>query len=80
MWVSIEPYPTPNLIKQDLGKLLKAVSFTDRIIFGRTNYSKTVTAYKDHKHFYNKCAEQMIKYCEEHGIAYHIKSKTQTPE
>lgn len=39
-WVSIEPYPTPNLIDQDLGEILEAVNFTDRIIFGRTNYNK----------------------------------------
>ena len=39
-WVSMEPYPTPNLIRQDLQALLEAVSFVDRIIFGRTNYRK----------------------------------------
>ena len=29
-----------NLIEQSLQELLSAVSFTDRIIFGRTNYNK----------------------------------------
>ena len=33
-WVSIEPYPTPNLIQQDLLTILDAVSFANRIIFG----------------------------------------------
>lgn len=33
-WVSIEPYPTPNLIEQSLQELLSAVSFVDRIILG----------------------------------------------
>ena len=42
-WVSIEPYPTPNMIEQDLNEILEAVAFTDRIIFGRTNYSKVAT-------------------------------------
>ncbi len=79
-WVSIEPYPTPNLIKQDLGQILNAVSFTDRIIFGRTNYNKTVSAYKENKHFYNECADEVITFCEERGISYHIKAKTQTKE
>lgn len=37
-WISMEPYPTPNLIDQDINELLEAVSFTDKIIFGRTNY------------------------------------------
>lgn len=79
-WVSIEPYPTPNLIEQDLNKILEAVSFTDRIIFGRTNYNKTVTAYAAHKHFYNECVKIVIDFCESRGIAYHIKNKTITEE
>ena len=77
-WVSIEPYPTPNLIEQDLHELLEAVSFVDKIIFGRTNYSKEVSAYKMHKKFYNDCAAEVIKFCEERGINYHIKDKTIT--
>ncbi|MFA9422467.1 MAG: radical SAM protein [Sedimentibacter sp.] len=77
-WVSIEPYPTPNLIEQDLQKILETVSFTDRIIFGRTNYSKEVSGYKEHKHFYNEKAAEVIEFCETHGIEYHIKEKTVT--
>ena len=77
-WVSIEPYPTPNLIKQDLRAILESVSFADKIIFGRTNYSKEVSAYKDHKDFYNQCASQVIKFCKERGISYHIKDGTIT--
>ena len=75
-WVSIEPYPTPNLAKQSLGELLEAVSFTDRIIFGRTNYNKTVSAYTDNKRYYNECAEEVIAFCTEKGISYHIKAGT----
>lgn len=75
-WVSMEPYPTPNLIEQDLGTLQEAVSFTDKIIFGRTNYSKEVNAYEQHKQFYNDCAQQVIDFCEQRHIAYHIKEKT----
>ena len=44
-WVSIEPYPTPNLIEQNLTELLDAVSFTDKVIFGRTNYNKEISSY-----------------------------------
>ena len=55
-WVSIEPYPTPNLIEQDLQNILDAVNFVDKIIFGRTNYCKEVNAYKQHKAFYNRLA------------------------
>ena len=79
-WVSIEPYPTPNLIDQSLRTILEAVSFADRIIFGRTNYSKTISDYKGNKVFYNECAAEVIAFCEKNGIDYHIKSKTQTKE
>ncbi len=77
-WVSMEPYPTPNLIEQNLHDLLEAVSFVDKIIFGRTNYSTEVTAYKEHKAYYNKLAAEVISFCEERGIQYHIKEKTIT--
>ena len=77
-WVSIEPYPTPNIVRQDLQKLLKEISFVDRIIFGRMNYSKEVSAYKDHKKFFNERAEEVISFCDEHGISYHIKVGTIT--
>ena len=61
-------------------ELLEAVSFTDRIIFGRTNYSKVANAYEGHKHFYNECAAEVVSFCQEHGIDYHIKEKTITEE
>ena len=30
------------------------------------------------KDFFNSCAAEAIKFCEEHGIAYHIKDGTVT--
>lgn len=77
-WVSIEPYPTPNIVKQDLAQLLEEVSFVDRIIFGRMNYSKEVTAFAGYKQFYNECAIRVIQFCTQHGISYHIKDGTIT--
>lgn len=77
-WVSIEPYPTPNIIEQDITEILKAVSFVDKIIFGRTNYSKDITAYKKHKKFYNEQAAIVAEFCENRHIAYHIKDGTIT--
>ena len=76
-WISIEPYPTPNLITQDLSALLNAVSFADRIIFGRTNYSKEASSYPAHREFYNTCANEVIDFCIQNDIAYHIKHGTQ---
>jgi len=75
-WVSIEPYPTPNIIKQDLLQILDRISFVDKIIFGRTHYSKTVSSYKEYKKFYREEAKFVIKYCREHNIKYHIKKGT----
>ena len=77
-WVSIEPYPTPNIIEQDYGKILESINFADKIIFGKLNYNKEVTAYKQHKDFFNNLAQQTINYCNEHGIVYHIKNGTVT--
>lgn len=77
-WVSIEPYPTPNIVKQDLQKLLKEVSFVDRIIFGRINYNKAATACPDHRKIFNDNAAEVIAFCDEHNISYHIKEGTIT--
>ena len=77
-WVSVEPYPTPNIIKQSLSNILDAVSLADRIIFGRLNYNKVVSEYKQHKEFYNQCAEQVIQFCKDNQIDYHIKTGTIT--
>ena len=74
----MEPYPTPNMTEQDLQELLEAVSFVDRIIFGRTNYNKTASSYEGHENYYNKCAAEVISFCEEHDIQYYIKEKTIT--
>lgn len=77
-WVSIEPYPTPNFIEQDLNDILEAISFCDKIIFGRLNYNKKVSEYKDHKAYFNELAEQVITYCEATDKQYHIKDGTIT--
>lgn len=75
-WVSVEPYPTPNLIEQDLKSILEAVAFTDKIIFGRTNYSKEISEYTAHRAFYNEQAELVIAFCSERNIQFHIKDGT----
>ena len=77
-WVSVEPYPTPNLIEQDLNEILEAISFADKIIFGRANYSKEISAYAKHRAFYNEQAEKVIAFCTEHEISFHIKDGTIT--
>lgn len=77
-WVSIEPYPTPNIITQDIRMILEAVSFVDKIIFGRTHYNKVISEYKEYKEFYNKESAKVIEFCKKNNILYHIKNGTIT--
>lgn len=75
-WVSIEPYPTPNIIEQNLITILDKIKFVDKIIFGRTHYNKIISEYKEYKEFYNIEAKKVIEFCEENNIMYHIKNGT----
>lgn len=75
-WISMEPYPTPNLAKQDLPKLLESVSFVGKIIFGKLNYNIKASNFKEKVSFYEQCAEQVIDFCSDYGIDYHIKYGT----
>lgn len=77
-WVSIEPYPTPNIVKQSLKDILDKISFVDKIIFGRWNYNKVVSQYKNAKEYFNDMSEIVINFCKENNIAYHIKDGTIT--
>ena len=75
-WVSIEPYPTPNIVKQDIEELLKKVSFVKKIIFGKMNYNVTTNKFNNNHTFYKECSEKVIKFCKENNIQYHIKEGT----
>ena len=79
-WVSIEPYPTPNIIEQNLDDLLNALAFTDKIIFGRLHYNKVVSEYREYQKFYDECAERVIEFCTTRNIAYHIKTGTMSEQ
>lgn len=75
-WVSIEPYPTPNLIEQNIYDILSSVSFVDKIIFGRCNYNKEVTSYKNRDEFYAHNAKVVVEFCKKNDIVCHIKTGT----
>jgi len=79
-WVSIEPYPTPNIIDQNFYEILNAISFVDKIIFGRLNYNALVSQYKDAKGYFNSLSEMVIEFCLKRNIEYYIKKGTQTPK
>jgi len=75
-WVSIEPYPTPNIVKQDIGALLKKIAFVNKIIFGKMNYNVSSNKFDNNLEFYKDCAAKVIKFCKENNIQYHIKEGT----
>jgi DNA repair photolyase len=77
-WVSVEPYPTPNIVKQEITSILQQISFVDKVVFGRLNYNKQVAEYTNAKDFFNKTAKVVINFCKENNIAYHIKTGTIT--
>ena len=79
-WLSIEPYPTPNILKQDFREILDSISFVDKIIFGKLNYNPLVTQYKERGDFFNELSRQVIEFCESHQIEYHIKKGTMSEE
>jgi len=75
-WVSIEPYPTPNIINQDIEEILSKVSFVDKIIFGKTNYSKKSSNSEENEEFYEEKATKVIDFCSKNRKNYHIKEGT----
>ncbi len=75
-WVSIEPYPTPNIVEPDLPGLLNAIGFADKIVFGRMNYNKAISAYPRFQQFYRDSAETVMEYCQRNGKSGHIKAGT----
>ena len=76
-WVSMEPFPTPNLGEVNHIDIINAVSFADKIVFGRWNYNKEVTNYlRADRNFYAEIAHEVIGLCKEHGIELHIKKGT----
>jgi len=62
-WVSIEPFPTPNIGEQDLSAILQKISFVDKIVFGRMNYNPQVLRYRDWQAFYEMCTCLVTDFC-----------------
>jgi len=74
-WVSVEPYPTPAVFKQDLKPFLEQMDFVDFLIFGKWNYDSRCNT-PEAKEFYKQAAVEFVDFCNEHGIRYHVKSDT----
>ncbi len=72
-WVSMEPYPTPNTIKQDIEEILNTIKFVDKIVFGRMNYNSLTSGYEE---FYKEQAKKVMEFCLKNGIECYIKRGT----
>jgi DNA repair photolyase len=66
--VHMEPYPTPNLLEQELTPILEAVAFTKSLFFGGWNYQPRVADYPNAKAFYQQTATTARQFCATHGI------------
>ncbi len=75
-WVSMEPYPTPNIWKQDLLPILQRVSFVDKIVFGRVHYANSASSYADAEAFYRSSSNIVRNFCARQGISCYIKQGT----
>ncbi len=77
-WVSIEPYPTPNIdsTSVEIDRLLGEISFVDTVVFGRWNYNALATSYDREHGFYECTAARVRAWCDAHGKALHIKKGT----
>lgn len=76
-WVSIEPYPMPNMISQRLLRIMQSVEFVNKIVFGRANYCKEASSIKNHAEFYNDLSYIVKDFCNQRNIKCHIKEGTE---
>lgn len=65
--IHMEPYPTPNLVAQDLNEILEAVAFADHIYFSGWNYNPDVKKYPAREEFYAGAAQTVRDFCAAHG-------------
>jgi len=88
-WVSLEPYPTPELDNQagEIEKLLEKISFVKKLIFGKLNYRRLTeynngysSIWKNNEDFYREMAKRVVNFCERNNIKYHIKFGTPLSE
>lgn len=66
--VHMEPYPTPDVIEQELVPILEAVSFVDDLFFGRWNYNAAVSSFAARDAFYRAQAVIMRRFARQRRI------------
>jgi DNA repair photolyase len=66
--IHMEPYPTPNVIEQDLGEILEKVAFADEIYFGGWNYNPGVGKFPGRREFYAEQARVVREFSSRRGM------------
>lgn len=64
----MEPYPTPNIISQDLEAILAAIDFVGDIYFGGWNYNSLAARFPDRENFYRAQSAILRRFCGHRGI------------
>lgn len=70
--VHIEPYPTPDILQQEIGPLLEAVAFVDELYFSGWNYSPLPGQPANRRAFYRQQARAVRAFCDHHHIRARI--------
>ncbi len=68
-YVHMEPYPTPNIIVQDLNHILESVSFIDELYLGGWNYNSLATSFPDRGIFYRAQHAAAAEFCQKQKIS-----------
>ena len=68
--VHMEPYPTPNIVEQDLSAILAEIGFVDSLYFGRWNYNRIVGERPGAEEFYAERSKEARRFCRGRGIAF----------
>ena len=69
-FVNMEPYPTPNICRQDIRQVLAAVDFADEIRLGQLNYNNVIMQFPGWRAWYRVQGAVAREWCFTHGIAY----------
>jgi DNA repair photolyase len=66
--VHMEPYPTPNILAQDILAILQAVTFVDEVFFSRWNYNRHIDEFRAGRAFYRDQSSIVHEFCAQHGM------------
>ena len=72
-WVSMEPYPPPSFVRQNVKDILEAISFVDEVAVGKLSYNKYIyEETKDLKGFYKEIYSKIRDFCRQNNINYFV--------